>query len=105
MQQYPNQGGRFAPTPQSAPVHRFQHGSVPVQPYEQQGWQQPPQQGGMCADCPHFKEASKRRRKKKSSLLTKALAFVGLITILVQLARYVVIPLLVYLNVLSGGVL
>ena len=104
MQQYPNQGTRFANTPQPAPVRRFPQNNGPIQPYEHQG-QTMPQQPPLCADCPHFKEAQRRRRKTRTSLVTKLLAFIGLVTVLVQAARYVVIPLLVQLNVMAGGTL
>lgn len=52
-----------------------------------------------------LKKAHRKHRKRLPSLLWNLLAVIGLVTVLVQAARYLIIPLLVYLNVLSGGAL
>lgn len=98
---------RFSNTAQQ-PVYRF--------PQNQAAYGSQPQQNFHGNDTPEgpalsikeqraLKKAHKRARKRKFSLIWHLLALYGLITLLVQAARYVVIPLLVYLNVLAGGAL
>lgn len=61
---------------------------------------------------PLKKQRKRKQRKEKSSvtiirfsLVWNLLAVIGLITVILTLARYVVIPLLVYLYGLTGGAL
>ena len=49
-----------------------------------------------------LKRAHKRRR---IFTLWNLFAVIGIITVIIQAARYIVIPLLVHLKALSGGVL
>ncbi len=93
------QGRRFSETAPQQIVHRF------PQNQPQQGWQpqsiQPlPQPTDPEAEKPRKK---KRRKRHRFSLLWNLFALVGIGTILVQLARYVVIPLLVWVQSLTGG--
>lgn len=48
-----------------------------------------------------------RRQYRRVRILTwwNLFAVIGVISVVVQLIRYVVVPLLVYLNVLTGGAL
>ncbi len=102
MQQHQEPQRRFAdPAPQQV-VHRF------PQNQQNQGWQpqgypqQPHQQPVPMEEYPRGKRRRKPR-KRHFSLVWNALAIVGLITVLVQLARYVVVPLLVFLQGWLGG--
>lgn len=100
------QGRRFGDTVPQQPVYRFPQ-NQPVQ-----GWQpqrivaqdtqvQEPQQSRQ------DRRALKRQHKRRRRIFTwwNCFAVIGIISVIVQFARYVVIPLLVYLNVLAGGVL
>lgn len=99
------QGRRFSDSPQQLPVYRF------PQNQPAQGWQ--PQQSFPPApaddvelsikDKRALNRAHKKHRKRRFSLIWNLFAIIGVITVLVQAARYIVIPLLVYLNALSGG--
>lgn len=105
MQQ--NQSGRrFSENPQQQPVYRF------PQNQDMQGWQ--PQQSfsdhAPVEDTPlsrRDKRELKRMHKKKRRIFTlwNLFAVIGIITVIVETLRYIVIPFLVYLNVLSGGAL
>ena len=100
---------RFADPPEQPTVYRFQHQNPPAA-----GWQ--PQ--GMYAPKPHpetgktqpepsareqHRQKRRARRKRRFAFWRNIFAVIGVIAVLVELARYVVIPLLVYLNVLTGG--
>lgn len=106
VQQNP-QGRRFSNVPQQQPVYRFPQ-NQPVQ-----GWQ--PQQSypphEAMDDVPlspkdkrQLKRAHQRKRRRIFSLWN-LFAVIGVVTVIIQAARYIVIPLLVYLNVISGGAL
>lgn len=96
---------RFAPT-QQQPVYRFPQN-------QPQGWQ--PQTGFQSSapveeppltrrDRRTLDRAHKRKRRRIFTLWN-LFAVIGIMTVIIQAARYIVIPLLVYLNVLSGGAL
>ena len=99
---------RFPDSRAVQPVHRFpQHQSA-------QGWQaQQSCPAGEAQQEPvlsskdqrELKRAHKKQKRRRFSLVWNLLAVIGLITVLIQAARYIVVPLLVYLNVLSGGTL
>lgn len=100
------QGRRFAENSQQPPVYRF------PQNQPAQGWQ--PQQNfpanSSMEEAPlsqRDKRELKRAHKKRRRIFTlwNLFAVIGIITVILQVIRYVVIPFLVYLNVLSGGVL
>lgn len=101
----PNQQERrFSDAPQQQPVYRF------PQNRPNQGWQ--PQTGFANSEpipqpqlSRREKRALDRAHKRKRRVFTwwNLFAVIGMITVIIQVARYVVIPLLVYLNVLSGG--
>lgn len=98
----------FENTAQQQPVYRF------PQNQPARGWQ--PQQSFNHEDQQPVEEdnppkrqrrSEKKEKKKRRRVFTwwNLFAVIGMVTVLVQLARYVVIPLLVYLNVLAGGTL
>lgn len=103
----PNQQERrFSDAPQQQPMYRF------PQNRPNQGWQ--PQQGfanNEPVPQPQLSRREKRKldraHKRKRRIFTwwNLFAVIGIITVIIQAARYLVIPLLVYLNVLSGGAL
>lgn len=57
----------------------------------------------------HFwnRDKAKERRPRRRRIFTwwNLFAAIGIITVVIQSIRYVIIPFLVYLNVLAGGVL
>ena len=98
---------RLSHTSAQQPVYRF------PQNQNTMGWQ--PQQSfaaqTQTQEEVHLSKQSKRELKKqhkrksgKMSTLWNLFAVIGIITTFVQVARYVVIPALVYLNMLAGGV-
>ena len=98
---------RFSDSPPQQPVYRF-----PQNQPSQQGWQ--PQTGFAHAEpIPQQKlsrcekRALDRAHKRRHRIFTwwNLFAVIGVITVIIQAARYLIIPLLVYLNVLTGGVL
>lgn len=103
----PNQQERrFSDEPQQQPVYRFPQNGP------NQGWQ--PQSGFTNNEAipqPQLSRREKRaldrahKRKRRVFTWWNLFAVIGMITVIIQVARYVVIPLLVYLNVLSGGAL
>ena len=103
MQQH--QPERRFNTPPQQPVYRF------PQNQQAQGWQ--PQQTFLHSapvDPPRLSRKEQRQFKKlhkRRRIFTwwNLFAVIGIITTIVQLARYLIIPLLVYLNVLQGGAL
>lgn len=105
MQQ--NQSSRhFSETKPQQPVYRFpQNQSV-------QGWQTQQQFSVARPDDEPIilshKEQKKlnrlhRARKRRILTLWNLFAVIGIITTIVQAMRYVIIPLLLYLNILAGG--
>ena len=105
MQQ--NQPERRFTDPPNQPVYRFPQNQT------MQGWK--PQQSFSAngshqevhlsaRDRKELKRAHKRR-KRRIFTLWNLFAVIGMITVLIQAARYIVIPLLVQLNILSGGAL
>lgn len=98
------QGRRFENTAPQQPIYRF------PQNQPAQGWQPqqtfPQEQPGMEPKLSrHDRRILNRRHKKHRKIFTwwNLFAVIGVITVIVQCARYVIIPLLVYLNVLAGG--
>lgn len=103
MQNQP--GRRFADVSPQQPVYRF------PQNQQVQGWQ--PQQSypqnvqleEVRLSRKEKRELNKLHHRKRRKIFTwwNFFAIIGIVTVIVQAARYLVIPLLVYLNVLSGG--
>ena len=98
------QGRRFSDTPQQQPVYRFPQNQTP------QGWQ--PQQtfsANQGGEMPPLSKQDKkelkriRGRRRRIFTLWNLFAVIGMICVFVQAARYIVIPLLVQLNILTGG--
>ena len=97
---------RFSDNPQQQPVYRFPQNQT------MQGWQsqQSFSDNAPAEEVPlsrHDQRVLKRAHKKKRRIFTiwNLFAVIGIITVLLQGIRYIIIPFLVYLNVLSGGVL
>lgn len=97
-------GRRFENTAAQQPVYRF------PQNQSAQGWT--PQQSFPAQQPEEELQLSKRERRtlsrrhrQRRKILTwwNLFAVIGIISVIVQFARYVVIPLLVYMNVLAGG--
>lgn len=98
---------RFADTTPQQPVYRFPQNQI------SQGYQ--PQQTFQSTaastveltakDKRALKKAHRKPHRRRIPLLWNLFAVIGVVTVLIQAARYLVIPLLVYLNVLSGGAL
>ena len=94
---------RFDNSAQQQPVYRF------PQNQSAQGWQ--PQQAFSAQPSMepsltnHDRRALRRRHKPRRRIFTlwNLFAIIGIITVMIQCARYIIIPLLVYLNVLAGG--
>lgn len=97
---------RFSETAPQPPVYRF--------PQNQQanGWQ--PQTGfnpsAHLQEQPPLSRKNRRglnqvhrHKRKKIFSMWNLFAVIGIITTIVQMARYVIIPVLVYLNVIAGG--
>ncbi len=110
MQQPNQQGRRFSDNSPQQPVYRFPQ-NQPVQ-----GWQ--PQQSfdGSVPPVPDDETPLSRReqrelnrvhrgRRRKIFTLWNLFAVIGMITVMIEVLRYLVIPLLVYLNTLTGGAL
>ncbi len=81
------------------PVYRFPQN----QPHAIQG--PAPQPPTMCDACPYRKEQHRHARRRRFSIIRSIFTFIGVVTVLVLLARYVIIPAMVYLNTLAGGTL
>ena len=107
MQQNQQPNRRFSQTAPQQPVYRF------PQNQNMQGWQ--PQQNytndasatnAASLSRQDKRELSKLHRRKRRKIFTlwNLFAVIGIATTTVQLARYVIIPALVYLKVLAGGV-
>lgn len=100
------QDRRFSDVSQQQPVYRFPQ-NMPAQGWQPQpgfAHQEPDQQPQLSR---REQKALNRAHKRKRRVFTwwNLFAVVGIVTVIVQAARYLVIPLLVYLNVLSGGAL
>ena len=95
---------RFAQTAPQQPVYRF------PQNQNTMGWQPQYSFSDQSQEVELPKQSKRElkklhlRKRRKIFTLWNLFAVIGLITTLVQLARYVIIPALVYLNVLTGGV-
>ena len=98
-------GRRFSETAPQQPVYRF------PQNQPMQGWQ--PQQNFPAVPQHEEVHLSRKdrmalnrchRKHRKIFTLWNLFAVIGLLTTIVQLTRYILIPMLVYLNVLAGGV-
>lgn len=98
---------RFSDAPSQQPVYRFpqNQGAQGYQPQQSYHAYQDAPAELSAKDQRAVKKAHLHSRKRKSSLLWNIFAIIGILTVIVQAARYLVIPLLVYLNVLSGGAL
>lgn len=99
MQQPNQQGRRFTDNPPQQPVYRFPQ-NQPVQ-----SWQ--PQQSFDNTPVPEQRAQRHESRKRRRRILTlwNLFAVIGIIAVIIEGLRYVVIPLLVYLNTLTGGAL
>ena len=62
-------------------------------------------QGVQPAPSPKMNNRNDRTKKRRIFTLWNLFAVIGMITVIVQAIRYLIIPLLVYLNSVTGGVL
>ena len=62
-------------------------------------------QGVQPAPSPKRNNRNERTKKRRLFTLWNLFAVIGMITVIVQAIRYLIIPLLVYLNSVTGGVL
>ena len=62
-------------------------------------------QGAQPAHSQKMKKRDERTKKRRLFTLWNLFAVIGMITVIVQTIRYLIIPLLVYLNSVTGGVL
>ena len=106
MQQNP-QGPRFSQD-QPQTFHRFPQNRQPVQGWQTQqtypAYQYAPMEEPQLP--PKEKKAVEKKHKKRRRrifTLWNLFAVIGIITVFIQAARYVVIPLLIYLQTLTGG--
>lgn len=100
------QGRRFGDTVPQQPVYRFPqnqpaHGWQPQQSYPLDPTMQE------SALTKRDRRVLKRQHKRYRKVFTwwNLFAVIGVVCVIVQFARYIIIPLLVYLNVLAGGTL
>lgn len=98
---------RFSDSPPQQPVYRFPQNQTAQGYQPQQSFYPAPDQMPELSpkDKRDLKKAHRKPRKRRFSLLWNLFAVIGMVTVLIQVVRYLVIPLLVYLNVLSGGAL
>lgn len=98
-------GRRFSDTTPQQPVYRF------PQNQQTQGWQ--PQQvfpASAQEEEPQLSRTDKHAlkhlhqwKRRRIFTLWNLFAVIGVLTTIVQITRYLIIPALVYLNVLAGG--
>ena len=98
---------RFTDAPSQQPVYRFPQnqaaqGYQPQQHYYVQESDAPVMSA---KELRAVSRAHRKHRKRRSHLLWNLFAIIGIVTVIVQAMRYLIIPLLVYLNVISGGTL
>lgn len=109
--QQPNQPGRrFSDAQPQQPVYRFPQ-NQPVQGWKPQqsfdGTVPPMQTREPPLSRREQRELNRVQRKHRRRIFTlwNLFAVIGIITVIIEGLRYVVIPLLVYLNTLTGGAL
>ena len=99
------QGRRFENAQPQQTMYRF------PQNQPSYAWQQPASRSGEAMnedqETRYAATTPRKARRHHKKILTwwNLFAVIGIVSVFVQLARYVVIPLLVYLNVLAGGAL
>ena len=98
---------RFSDSTPQQPVYRFPQNQTAqgYQPQQTYYTSTEPMPELTPKDKRDLKKAHRKPRKRRFSLLWNLFAIIGVVTVLVQAARYLVIPLLVYLKTLSGGAL
>lgn len=98
---------RFSDAPSQQPVYRFPQNQAA------QGYQPQQHYYAQENDTPvlsakeqrALSRAHRKHKKRRSPLLWNLFAIIGIVTVITQAVRYLIIPLLVYLNVISGGTL
>ena len=104
--QQKQQEHRFSHTAPQQTVYRFPQNQNNVGWQPQQGFTDQPDlenNGTLPRQSKREQKRLHRHKRRKIFTLWNLFAVIGLITTVVQLARYVIIPALVYLNVLTGG--
>lgn len=100
------QGRRFSDSPQQ-PVYRF------PQNQPAQGWQpqhnfpvnSPVEDVPLSRQDRHALNKVHKRKRRRIFTLWNLFAVIGIVTVIILGLRHIIIPLLVYLNTLSGGAL
>lgn len=99
-----NQQRRFSDPAPEQPVYRFPRNQ---QLYGGQTQQQVPADSASRisekTNSGTFKKSPTHCKRRKIFTLWNLFAVIGILTTIIQLARYVVIPLLVYLQSITGG--
>ena len=98
---------RFSDTMPQQPVYRFPQNQQASGWQPQPGFSTPtPQQEQPPLSNKDRRELKRMHRHKRRKVFTlwNLFAVIGIITTIIQAARYVVIPALVYLNAFTGGV-
>ena len=97
---------RFENTAPAQPVYRFPQ-NQPAQGWQPQHNSSSEQQSSTPSLSRRDRRILNRKHKRRHKVFTlwNLFAVIGIVTVIVQIARYVIIPLLVYLNVLAGGTL
>ncbi len=91
------QGRRFSDAPQQ-PVYRF--------PQNQPGYQPPaPYQEEAPLTRKDRRDLKHKHKRRRIFTWWNLFAVIGMLTVIIQAIRYLIIPLLVYLNTLTGGAL
>ncbi len=98
--------------PREQPVYRFpqnrpSQGWQPQQNYPPQSYPQPAPVQPVQPEAPREERGKSRRPRKRRRVFTwwNLFALIGIGTVLVEVMRYLVIPLLMQLNNLTGGAL
>lgn len=95
---------RFAQTAHQQPVYRFPQNQNTMGWQPQQSFSDQPQEVILPKQSKRELRKLHPHKRKRVFTLWNLFAVIGLITTFVQLARYVIIPALVYLKLLTGGV-
>ena len=113
QQQQPDR--RFADTTPQQPVHRFPQNNPSAGWQPQGGYQVQPdaytfrpvqteeQPAPSKREARREKQREKKARRRRFSIIWNLFALIGMATVLIQAVRYIVVPVLVYLNVITGG--
>lgn len=99
------QGRRFADSQPQQPVYRFPQNQPAYHQADQRASSDYDEQMHMSRrDRRALKRAHKHKRRRIFTFWN-LFAVIGVVTVIIQAIRYLIIPLLIYLNTLTGGAL